>query len=92
MLKSIFAATAVAFAAATFAPAYSASMAAVKCDDATMKMVHDAMKADTNPKMAKDVKMAGKEMMMAEGAMKAHKMKECSMHIGMAEKHMMMKK
>jgi len=91
MLKSIFAATTVAFAAATFAPAYSASMAAVKCDDATMKMVHDAMKADTDPKMAKDVKKADKQMMMAEDAMKAHKMKECAMHIGMAKKDMMMK-
>ena len=72
------------------APARAAEMTA-KCDDATMKMIHEAMVKDTAPKMANDVKMAGGEMKKAESAMKAHKMDECTKHVGMAMDHMMIK-
>ncbi len=61
------------------------------CDDATFAMINDAIKKDTDPKMAKDVKMANKEMHSAEMSMKGHKMDECSKHLGMAKMHMMMK-
>ena len=66
-------------------------MMTAKCDDATMKMVHDAMTKDTDAKMANDVKMAGDEMKMADDSMKANKMDECTKHVGMAMDHMMMK-
>jgi hypothetical protein len=62
-----------------------------KCDEATMTMVMDAMKKDTDPKMAKDVEMAASEMKMAAASMKDKKMDDCSMHIDAAKKHMMMK-
>jgi hypothetical protein len=88
MLKSL---AVVAFLGlALTAPARADDMMA-KCDDATMKMVHDAMAKDTDAKMANDVKMAGDEMKMAEEAMKGNKMDECTKHIGMAMDHMMMK-
>lgn len=70
---------------------YADDMAKATCDEATMMMVMDAIKKDTDPKMANDVKMATDEMMMADKAMKDHKMDDCSMHIGMAKKAMMMK-
>ena len=88
MLKSIAAVALLSVALA--APAYAVDMVA-KCDDATMKMVTDAMAKDTDAKMAKEVKMAGDEMKMAGDAMKAKKMDECTKHIGMAMDHMMMK-
>jgi hypothetical protein len=75
----------VAFTTTSFA----AEMA--KCDEATMTMVMDAIKKDTDPKMAKDVKMAQDEMAMADKSMKEKKMEDCSKHIDMAKKHMMMK-
>jgi|GEM_PF-2477326 len=62
-----------------------------KCDDATFAMINDAIKKDTDPKMAKDVMKANKEMKMAEMSMKGHKMNDCSKHLGMAKKDMMMK-
>ncbi len=62
-----------------------------KCDAGTFAMINDAIKKDTDPKMAKDVKVATNEVHVAEMAMKAHKMNDCSMHLGMAKKHMMMK-
>lgn len=62
-----------------------------KCDEATMTMVMDAMKKDTDPKMAKDVELAAGEMKMAAASMKDKKMDDCSMHIDAAKKHMMMK-
>ena len=68
---------------------FAAAMA--KCDEATMTMVMDAIKKDTDPKMAKDVKMANDEMAIADKAMKAKNTEECSKHIDMAKKHMMMK-
>jgi hypothetical protein len=87
MMKTLFAATVLGFALA--APAYAADMA--KCDDATMKMVMDAIKADTDPAMKAGVDKATAEMAMAGEAMKANKMDECSKHIGMAKESMMMK-
>ncbi len=89
MLKTIIAAAAVACALA--APAFADDMMKTTCDDATMKMMSDAMAKDTDPKMANDVKMAGDEMKMAMDSMKANKMDECSKHVGMAMDHMMMK-
>jgi hypothetical protein len=86
-MRILLAAAVAAFALAT--PALADDMA--KCDDATMKMVDDAIKADTDPKMKNDVDMATKEMDMAMAAMKDNKMDDCSMHIGEAKKHMMMK-
>ncbi len=62
-----------------------------KCDDATFSMINDAIKKDTDPKMAKDVMKANKEMHMAEMSMKSHKMDDCSKHLGMAKMDMMMK-
>lgn len=87
MMKTFFAATVLGFALA--APAYADDMA--KCDDATMKMVMDAIKADTDPAMKAGVDKATAEMAMAGEAMKANKMDECSKHIGMAKESMMMK-
>ena len=72
------------------APARADDMMA-KCDDATMKMMSDAMAKDTDPKMADGVKMAGDEMKMAMDAMKANKMDDCTKHVGMAMDQMMMK-
>ena len=88
MLKTFAAVALLGLALA--APARADDMMA-KCDDATMKMVTDAMAADTAPKMANDVKMAGDEMKMAMDSMKANKMDECTKHVGMAMDHMMMK-
>ncbi len=62
-----------------------------KCDAATFTMMNDAIKKDTDPKMAKDVKMAMGEMHMAEMSMKGHKMADCSKHLGMAKHDMIMK-
>ena len=70
---------------------FADDMAKAKCDAETMTMVMDAIKKDTDPKMANDAKMAADEMKMADDSMKAHKMDDCSMHIDMAKKHMMMK-
>ena len=89
MIKTTLAAALLALAFT--APAFAAEMAHTTCDTGTMKMVHEAMDKDTDPKMAKDVKKAAKEMMMADESMKAHKMDDCSKHIGMAMDHMMMK-
>jgi hypothetical protein len=89
MLKNILLATAVAFAFTS--PAFADDMAKVECTPEAMKMVHDAMDKDKDPKMAKDVKMAGDEMKMADDAMKANKMDECKKHVGMAMDHMMLK-
>ena len=89
MIKTAFAAALVAF---TFsAPAFADEMAKAACDAGTMKMVHEAMDKDKDPKMAKDVAMAADEMKMADEAMKANKMDDCTKHIGMAMDHMMMK-
>lgn len=77
----------VAFTSTSFAD----EMAKTMCDDATMMMVMDTIKKDTDPKMADGVKMATKEMMMADKSMKDNKMDDCSMHIDMAKKAMMMK-
>ena len=81
----------VALACALSAPAFADDMMTAKCDDATMKMVSDAMAKDTDAKMANDVKMAGDEMKMAMDSMKANKMDDCTKHVGMAMDHMMMK-
>lgn len=95
MIKSLFAASLVFAALAV--PSFAADKMKMKmdhmakCDDATMTMMNDAMKKDTDPKMAKAVKMAMGEMHMAEMSMKKHKMADCSKHIGMAKKDMMMK-
>jgi hypothetical protein len=86
-MRILLAAAVAAFALAT--PALADDMA--KCDEATMKMVDDAIKADTDPKMKEGVDMATKEMEMAMASMKDNKMDDCSMHIGEAKKHMMMK-
>ena len=88
MLKTFAAAALLALSLA--APAYADDMMAT-CDDATMKMVSDAMTKDTDPKMKDDVMKAGEEMTMAMEAMKANKMDDCKMHVGMAMDHMMMK-
>jgi hypothetical protein len=89
MIKTAFAAALVALAFT--APVRADEMAKVACDAGTMKMVHDAMDKDKDPKMAKDVGMAADEMKMADEAMKANKMDDCTKHIGMAMDHMMMK-
>ena len=89
MIKTIFAAA--LLATALIIPAHADDMMKTTCDDATMKMVGDAMAKDTDAKMANDVKMAGDEMKMAMDSMKANKMDDCSKHIGMAMDHMMMK-
>ena len=92
MLKSILAVAAVTFALAT--PVLASDMAKADmptCDDATMKMMNDAIKADTDPKMKDGVDMANKAMAMAGDSMKAGKMDDCSMHMGEAKKAMMMK-
>ena len=73
------------------APAHAATMMEVKCDDATMKMMTDAMAKDTDPKMKEGVMKAGEEMKMAMDMMKANKTEECMKHVGMAMDHMMMK-
>ena len=86
MLKSILIAAALTIAASTFSPSFADEMKAPKCDDASMAMVHDAMK------MSKDTvanEMADKEMKMAEMAMKDNKADDCAMHIGMAQKSLM---
>ena len=89
MIKTTIAA---AFLALAFTvPAFADDMMKTTCDDATMKMVGDAMAKDTDAKMANDVKMAGDEMKMAMDSMKAKKMDDCSKHIGMAMDHMMIK-
>ena len=89
MIKTTLAAALLALAFT--APAFADDMMKTTCDDATMKMVTDAMAKDTDAKMANDVKMAGDEMKMAMDSMKASKMDDCSKHIGMAMDHMMMK-
>ena len=98
MIKTLFASTLVFAALAV--PSFAADKMKMKmnhmdtmakCDDATFAMINDAMKKDTDPKMAKDVKMAMGEMHMAEMSMKNHKMTECSKHLGMAKHDMMMK-
>ena len=91
MLKSILAAATISLATAAFSPSFADEMAPVKCDTATMGMVNDAMKADTDPKMKPAVDSAMKHMAMADDAMKANKMDDCSAQIGMAKKDMMMK-
>jgi len=87
MLRSLIAAAVLGLAFAV--PASAAEMAA--CDEATMMKVNEAIKADTDPKMKKEVDMATEEMKMAEMAMKDNKMDDCSMHIGKAMDEMMMK-
>lgn len=89
MIKTTFAAALMVLAFT--APAFADDMMKTTCDDATMKMVSDAMAKDTDPKMAEGVKMAGDHMKMAMDSMKANKMDECSKHIGMAMDSMMMK-
>jgi hypothetical protein len=88
MLKSLAAVALLGLALA--APARADDMMA-KCDDATMKMMTDAMAKDTDPKMKDGVMKAGEEMKMAMDSMKANKMDECTKHVGMAMDHMMMK-
>jgi hypothetical protein len=94
MLKTFLAAAALACALA--APAFADDM--MKCDDATMKMMHDNMDKMAKDAMAKPtdamkqgMAMATKEMAMASDAMKANKMDECAKHLDMANKNMMMK-
>ncbi len=93
MLKTILAAT--ALVAALSAPAFADDM--MKCDDATMKMMHDDMDkmsgsmAKQTDNMKKGMEMATKDMAMASDAMKAGKMDECSKALGMAKTDMMMK-
>jgi hypothetical protein len=89
-MKKLLLATALLTATFT-SVSFADEMAKSKCDEATMTMVMDAIKKDTDPKMANDVKMATDEMMMADKSMKDSKMDDCSMHIDMAKKHMMMK-
>ncbi len=93
MFKTIIASALItaAFASPSFAVDKMKMDHMAKCNAGTMAMVMDAIKKDTDPKMAKDTKMATNEMHMADMSMKAHKMKACSMHINMAKKHMMMK-
>ncbi len=79
------------FTMALSTASFADEMAKSKCDAETMTMVMDAIKKDTDPKMANDTKMATDEMKMADDSMKANKMDDCSMHIDMAKKHMMMK-
>ena len=86
MMKTLFAATAMALAIA--APASAAEMA--KCDDASMMKMEEAMKAGTDPAMKNDVEMAMKEVDMAKMAMKDGKMDDCSMHLDNAMKQMKM--
>jgi hypothetical protein len=89
MIKTLFATAVLGLALAS--PSFAADkMKMSHCDAGTMTMMMDAIKKDTDPKMAKDAAMAGKEMHMAEMSMKKHNMKECAMHIDMAKKHMMM--
>jgi hypothetical protein len=87
MMKSLCAAA--IFSLTLIVPGYAAEMA--KCDEATMMKVNEAIKADTDPKMKKEVDMATEEMKMAEMAMKDSKMDDCSMHIDKAMDEMMMK-
>ena len=89
MLKSIIAVALLGIAVT--APAYADDMMAAKCDDATMKMVHEMMAKDTDPKMKDGVMKADEEMKMAMDSMKANKMDECTKHVGMAMDHMMIK-
>ena len=86
MMKSLCAVAILGFALT--APA-AAEMA--KCDEATMMKVNEAIKADTDAKMKKEVDMATEEMKMAEMAMKDGKMDDCSTHIDKAMDEMMMK-
>ena len=88
MLKTFAAAALLALSLA--ATAHADEMKAM-CDEATMKMVTDAMAKDTDPKMKNDVMKADEEMKMAMDAMHANKMDDCKTHVGMAMDHMMMK-
>jgi hypothetical protein len=56
-----------------------------------MTMMMDAIKKDTDPKMAKAVKLATEHMHMADMAMKKHDMNACAKQIGTAKKDIMMK-
>ncbi len=94
MLKTIFATAAVV--ATLSAPAFADEM--MKCDDATMKMMHDDMDkmaggsmSKQTDNMKKGMEMAKDEMMKASEAMKMNKMDDCSKHLGMAKQDMMMK-
>lgn len=85
MLKSIFAATALAFVVAQ--PAF-ADDAMMKCDDASMMKMQSDMDAMTDDAMKPQKEMAMKEMDMAKDAMKANKTDDCVMHMDMAMKAM----
>ena len=91
MIKTAIATALIAFAFT--APAFADEM--MKCDDATMKMMHDDMDKGAMTKMTDKMKegmeMAKKEMAMASDSMKANKMEDCSKHLGMAKTDMMMK-
>jgi len=62
-----------------------------KCDQSTVTMMLDAIKKDTDPKMAKEVKMATDQMHMADMAMNKQDMNACAKRVGMTKKDMMMK-
>ena len=95
MKTTLFAAALLGFTLASTSYAAADQMkkmdSMTKCDEGTMTMVMDAIKKDTDPKMAKDVKMATDQMHMADMSMKKHDMTACAKHIGMAKKDMMMK-
>ena len=92
MIKFIAAA---ALALSFTAPAFADEM--MKCDDATMKMMHDEMDkmggsmAKQTDAMKKGMEMAKTDMMKAGDAMKANDMDGCSKALGMAKTDMMMK-
>lgn len=88
MFKSIIAAAAITFVAASLTPTFADDAAAMKCDDASMTKMNDMMKAATDPKMKDAVDSATKHMTMANDAMKANKMDDCTAQIGMAMKDM----
>ncbi len=92
MIKTAFATALVTLAITS--TGYAATMKKMDhmtmCDGKTMTMMMTAIKKDTDPKMAKDAKMAMDEMHMAAMSKKKHKMHDCTMHIDMAKKHMMM--
>ena len=69
------------------APAHADDM--MKCDDATMMMMHSEMDKVTDPAMMEKKDMAMKEMAMAKTAMKDGKTDDCTMHMGEAKKTMM---
>lgn len=86
MMRSLF--TAAILGLALSAPAYAAEMA--PCDEASIMKINEAIEADTDPAMKKEVEMAMKQVEKAEMAMKDGKTEDCSTHLGMAKEELKM--